>query len=1236
MEGSSGSGSGSETKVGVEDWEAFCELLSNSQPQNSAEVANSDDFVEFLRRLPSNRIEAVVGDLTAAEEILGSVKENPLGSQIVRSFFDEYLKEKNSEQKYGKTRLSHNSVPREFISEFTGQHPVYKEFLFKICLTTADEAYLVIDNDLEKYFPSYFSSSAAGDTEYVFQAEDEKGKQWKFIYSYLNTRQSYALTKGWSKYVQEKQLCAGDLVFFQRHVINRRRFFIDYNSTRDVFALTESLPSTVLPSTKLRLPKINPILVVSCGDDQESEETYFISYILNELRLRGFTPCRYELSRTTVTANPGMLRRSSVCIMIISMNNARSPECLDVFLAMMDSLKANKVALIPVFFKVSGDSSKRARLGNQVQASQAQKWREAMVKLTVFNRYEYMKGDEVMLAKSIVRDVCCLRNFKTRMNLVGIRPLLQSILPLLDCPQTSAPRIVGIWGMAGIGKTTITREIYRTQAERYDVCYFLPDFHLMCQAKGLSHLRHEFYWKIFGEEKVFIDACDTKPSFTRDMLLDKSVLVIIDGVSNARDAEVLLGGFGWLSGGHTIILTSRNRQVLIQCKANELYEIPKLSVSDSSRLCSMNATGASGKGKKALISDLVYYASGIPLAMRVLGSSVQKKYINNEKEHLRRLRQHPPIEIYDAFGRSFNGLDENEKNIFLDLACFFRGEKKYHVVNMLDGCGLFTDLGIYALIDESLISLVDNRIEMPNIFQDIGRFVVCQENNEAGKRSRLWDPSDIVNVLTNNSGTEAIEGIFLDASGLTFELNPNVFEKMYRLRFLKLHCPTSENHCKVCLPQGLHSLPDELRLLHWERYPLGSLPRNFNPKNLVELNMPYSNLTKLWKGTKNLEKLKRIILSHSRQLTKFPRLSKAMSLEHIDLEGCTSLVKINSSILHHHKLTFLSLKDCSHLRIMPTMAHLESLEVLNLSGCSELENLQDFSPNLKELYLAGTAITEIPSSIKDLTRLVTLDLEDCKRLQHLPPGISNFKAMMTLKLSGCSYLKSLPSLDAAAATSDTTLSVKLLSSSMDQGEIPSVEHMAPPYKRCRLKVVIETVILSLRKRKREKSVFTVQNRAKVHLGSVSSRLELDQNYRNLEHNEGKELGAPSSTLSDSLTSIRKPSQAAAQFHQVSKARSLEKKRTYEFGDKEFGVSVVSPKTRKPRRSYSDGSIKPSQSCNDDFIHDAAAIRIQTDFRGYKCRKQHLITKQGILLIQARWRGYQVRKIYRNLKGRIFD
>ncbi|KAF8115078.1 hypothetical protein N665_0030s0119 [Sinapis alba] len=741
---------------------------------------------------------------------------------------------------------------------------------------------------------------------------------------------------------------------------------------------------------------VDPILVISCGYNQDSEERYFISYIFNELRLRGFSPLGYDLSRSPVDGNQDLLDKSQLGIIIFSMNYVSSRECMDGFVALMDHSKANDLVLFHVFFEVefcnvkdqTGSFEKAfAQLENSVQPSQVLKWKAAVKELTSTSRYhQYKKGDEVMLAKNIVRDV--LVNSKTGSDLTGSLQL-SDILSLLNSSQSSVPNIVGLWGMAGIGKTTISREFFRTQGERYDVCYFLPDFHLLCQTKGLNPLREEFLSKIFGEEKVFIDACGTKLSFTRESFRDKKVLIVLDGVSNARDAEVLVGGFGWFSGGHTIILTSRNRQVLVQCNAKLIYEIKKFSESDSIRLCRQFATEKNWKVRMSLIQELVNYASGNPLALRVLCSSIQKQCISDEEDHLSILRLHPPIEIRDAFGGIFSEIDDNEKNTFLDLACFFKGENKDHVVNILDGCGFLTDLGVSGLIDESLISLVDNRIEMPNIFQDMGRFVVRQEHEEAGKRSRLSDSNDIVDVLTNNSGTEIIEGIFLDASGLKLKLSSNVFEEMDRLRLLKLHYPTSEKDCKVSLPEGLLSLPDELRLLHWERYPLESLPQNFNPENLVELNMPYSNLTKLWEGTENLEMLKRIILSHSRQLTDFSWLSKATNLEHIDLEGCTSLVEVNSSsILHHRKLTFLSLKDCSHLGIMPSTAHLESLEVLNLSGCSELEHLEDFSPNLTEIYLAGTAIKEIPSSIVALTRLVTLDLEDCNKLQHLPPEIN--------------------------------------------------------------------------------------------------------------------------------------------------------------------------------------------------------------------------------------------------------
>ena len=106
--------------------------------------------------------------------------------------------------------------------------------------------------------------------------------------------------------------------------------------------------------------------------------------------------------------------------------------------------------------------------------------------------------------------------------------------------------------------------------------------------------------------------------------------------------------------------------------------------------------------------------------------------------------------------------------------------------------------------------------------------------------------------------TAMVEGIFFDVSHTKeIDLCPTVFKKTFELRFLKIY--NSENfysdmdynnitHCKVHLPQGLQSLPDTLRYLHWDDYPLKSLPSKFAPENLVQLIMRNSQVKQLWNG----------------------------------------------------------------------------------------------------------------------------------------------------------------------------------------------------------------------------------------------------------------------------------------------------------------------------------------------------------------------------------------------------
>ncbi|KAI6674023.1 hypothetical protein NL676_001929 [Syzygium grande] len=104
-----------------------------------------------------------------------------------------------------------------------------KEVLFEKPLTPSDVGKLnrlvIPKQHAEKYFPLGGDSVDKG---LLLSFEDESGKFWRFRYSYWSSSQSYVLTKGWSRYVKEKRLDAGDVVFFKRHRANGERIFIGW------------------------------------------------------------------------------------------------------------------------------------------------------------------------------------------------------------------------------------------------------------------------------------------------------------------------------------------------------------------------------------------------------------------------------------------------------------------------------------------------------------------------------------------------------------------------------------------------------------------------------------------------------------------------------------------------------------------------------------------------------------------------------------------------------------------------------------------------------------------------------------------------------------------------------------------------------------------------------------------------------------------------------------------------
>ncbi|KAI6677001.1 hypothetical protein NL676_037797 [Syzygium grande] len=106
-----------------------------------------------------------------------------------------------------------------------------REQLFEKAVTPSDVGKLnrlvIPKQHAEKHFPLP-GGPAATLKGVLLNFEDVGGKVWRFRYSYWNSSQSYVLTKGWSRFVKEKSLKAGDTVCFQRSAGPEKQLYIDF------------------------------------------------------------------------------------------------------------------------------------------------------------------------------------------------------------------------------------------------------------------------------------------------------------------------------------------------------------------------------------------------------------------------------------------------------------------------------------------------------------------------------------------------------------------------------------------------------------------------------------------------------------------------------------------------------------------------------------------------------------------------------------------------------------------------------------------------------------------------------------------------------------------------------------------------------------------------------------------------------------------------------------------------
>uniref|UniRef100_A0A1J3H0M9 Protein SUPPRESSOR OF npr1-1, CONSTITUTIVE 1 n=1 Tax=Noccaea caerulescens TaxID=107243 RepID=A0A1J3H0M9_NOCCA len=771
----------------------------------------------------------------------------------------------------------------------------------------------------------------------------------------------------------------------------------------------------------------------------------------------------------------GAMEDSAAAVVVLSPNYANSHWCLDELAKLCDLRSWLDRPMLPIFYKVDPSHVRKQNHhfekhfeehAKRFSEKEIRRWRAAMKLVGNLAGYVYRDDDSVdedemirLVVKKVLAEVSNTPE-KVGEYTIGLESRIDDLMNLFDIESTSGVQVLGLYGMGGIGKTTLAKAFYNKVVRNFEQRVFVSNVRERSSGHGdgLLNLQKCVIKELFRFEPQIEDVNGGRDKI-KESVHEKKILVVLDDVDNVDQLNALVGERSWYGEGSLIVITTRDEEILSKLSVNHQYEVRCLTEEQALKLFSYHSLRKEKPTKSLMeLSKKIVEVSGhLPLALEVFGSLLYDKKEEKEwRTQLEKLKNTQPNNLQGVLALSFDSLDDEEKIVFLDIACLFVKMEitKEEVVDVLKGCGFNGEAALGVLRQKSLIKILadrDNTIWMHDQIKDMGMQMVLKESLEdPGMRSRLWDRGEIMTVLDYMKGTASIQGIVFDfkkklardpsaeyiasrnlydnpgikscfkylknkilgfpaeekpkSSEITIPIDP--FVRMTKLRLLQI------NH--VELKGDLSLLPSELKWLQWKGCPLETLPPEFLAKQLAVLDLSECGIRRVQSlHSKGVDgKLKVVNLRGCHSLEAIPDLSNHKSIEKLILERCMLLVKVPRSVGDLKTLLHLDFSDCSKLtEFLVDVSGLKSLEKLFLSGCSNLSVLPEnigAMPCLKELLLDGTAIKNLPESIYRLQKLEKLSLKGCKSVQELPSYVGMLTSLEELYLNGTA-LQKLPS-----------------------------------------------------------------------------------------------------------------------------------------------------------------------------------------------------------------------------------
>ncbi|KAE8651666.1 hypothetical protein Csa_021160 [Cucumis sativus] len=780
------------------------------------------------------------------------------------------------------------------------------------------------------------------------------------------------------------------------------------------------------------------------GEDTRSNFTSHLNMALRQRGINVFIDNKISRGEEISASLLEAIEKSKILIVIISENYASSSWCLNELekIIMCNELRSGQLVL-PIFYRVDPSEVRKqsgrfgeefGRLEVRFSSDKMQAWREAMIYVSQMSGWPVLQeDDEANLIQEIVQEVLKKLNRGIIMQLripkypVGIDIQVNNILFQIMSDKKIV--MLGLYGIGGIGKTTLAKALYNRIAHDFEGCCFLEKIREASnQYDGLVQLQKKILCDILMDNSINVSNLDIGVNIIRNRLCSKKILLILDDVDTREQLEALAGGHDWFGHGSKIIATTRNMQLLASHGFNKLEKVNGLNAIEGLELFSWHAFNNCHPSSDYL--DLskraVHYCKDLPLALEVLGSFLNS--IHDQSKFERILDEYKNFyldkDIQDILRISYDELEQDVKDIFLYISCCFVGEDINEVKMKLEACGcLCLEKGTTKLMNLSLLTIEFNRIKMHDLIQQMGRSIHLSETFTSHKRKRLLIKDDAMDVLNGNKEARAVKVIKLDFPRPTqLDIDSRAFEKVKNLVVLDVRNVTSSKGT------DLEYLPGSIRWMNWPQFPFSYLHTSFTIENLVKFNLPYSSIKNFGKALMCGEWLKEINLSYSKFLVEIPDLTTAINLEKLNLEGCEKLVKVHESVGSLSKLVeFYLSSSVEGFEKFPSCLKLNSLEALVVRYCRIEECCPQFSEEMNSLEILeidDSIINQLSPTIEYLTGLKELWITECTKLETLPSTIYRLSNLTSLEVKK-SDLSIFPSLNDPSSSS---LSIPYLTS----------------------------------------------------------------------------------------------------------------------------------------------------------------------------------------------------------------